>query len=634
MRLALEQLEPEKDMENFVREYGTGNAIPEPPTFVNYANTDAPPVSASRIVTRPSVFARSTQRVNRTAAAPPDDDAYDDTNHAGVGAGGSSVTSRSPPIDPSPLSRSATQKSTTATSPRSVTNGVNGHVSPSREPQRRQSIAPASAKPVAGDPVDPTVSNTQLVIGDRTFDVDPNKDPQQQKTSQAPTRRSPPAMEQDPLVKQMAELSTAAAASGTVRRNTIRREPPSSSVGSRRGTADSLSTPSTTTSASAAPRDFRNSAEVVVGSYQLAQTPSRSASPNPPKAVMAAPPPPSVPPSTSNMPVEQVVSGYQRPFPGEPRSRANSYVGPPPVVNQNPEQGIPRPTSRAGYPGVGTQSLVPRPPSPARGPSPTAVQPYNRGPPAPNAPPSNGPGALHRGMSISHRPVTPTNPVGIALGPDGRVVHDMMVQPVRQASYPQPAPPPPTQPPQLYPGYHETSRALTHPQQQQPPPQQPPSRNDYAVVAANPYGGGGAQPYNYGHPPAQQHPGYNDGYHGQYGQAPAPAQPYNAYGHYGHQQSQSVGHVATAGQQRYVGGNTNNAVGPGPGAVYRSTSPGMMRRSPSPAARGQPPTGTYTDDGRPILFYGASALFCFGGWTCADVCGGDSQGAVRLCRDD
>lgn len=600
MRLALEQLEPEKDMENFVRDYGTGNAIPEPPGFVNYANTDAPPVSSSRVTTRPANFARTTQRASRSNTLPPDDEPYDDTNRAGVGAGGNGAPSRSTPIDSSSLSRRGTQKSTGVPS---QTNGVNGHVSPSRDPQRRQSTASAIVKPpAAGDPVDPTVSNTQLVIGDRTFNVDPDKDPQQQKASQA--RTSPPVGEQDPLVKQMAELSTAA---GTARRNTIRRDGPTSPADSRRGTIDSLSTPSTTTTSSAAaPRDFRNSAEVVVGSYPLAQTPSRSASPNPPKAAFAAPPPPSIPPSASNIPVEQVVSGYQRPFPGEPRSRANSYVGPPPVLNQSQDLGVSRPTSRGGYPGVGTQSLVPRPPSPARGPSPTAVQPYNRGPPAPSAPPNNG--ALHRGMSVSHRPVTPTNPVGIVLGPDGRVVHDMMVQPVRQPShYPQPGPPPqPTQPPQPYSAY-DTSRALTH--AQQPPPQQaPPPRNDY-VVPANTYSG--AQPYTHG-----QHPSY-DGYHGQAYAQPPPAPAQTNYGGYGqvsrpgyHQQSQSVGHVATTQpqqqqqpqQQRYV----NNA-------VYRPTSPGM-RRSPSPAPpRGQPPpTGTYTDDGRPILFYGA----CEGG--CGD----------------
>lgn len=537
---------------------------------------------------RPSSFVRATQRVSRPATLAQEDEIHDDMNHAGVGAGGSGGPSRNATADAAPLSRSATQKST---NPRVQTNGINGHVSPSRDPQRRHSSA--LAKPTsAGDPIDPTVSNTQLVIGDRAWDVDPNKDPQaQQPKAGGQARTSPPVEEQDPLVIQMKRLGTTADASGPARRNTIRRDGPPP-----------------TKSPNAAPRDFRNSAEVVVGSYPIAQTPSRSASPKPPTAVFSVPPPPSVPPSSSNIPVEQVVSGYSRPFPGEPRSRANSNVGlPPPTVNQVPDQGASRPTSRAGYPGVGTQSLVARPTTPARNASPVAVQPYNnRGPPAPGAPPSHG--NLIRGPTVSYRPVTPTNPVGIALGPDGRVIQDRMAQPVRQpgSHYPQPGPPPqPTQPPQPYPGYHDDSRALTQqlPQQlQQPPPQAP--RNDYAVVAPNAYGGG-TQPYNYGHPP--QHPTYNDGYHLSYSQPqPPPPPPQPNHGvvtrpGYLQQQNQSALHVA--GYQLSTG--------------YRSTSP---RRSPSPALRGQPPppTGAYTDDGRPILFYGACFDACLG-VLCADL---------------
>ncbi|KAF9222396.1 hypothetical protein BS17DRAFT_708984 [Gyrodon lividus] len=576
MRLALEQLEPDKDMENFVRDYGTGNAIPEPPVFVNYANTDAPHVSSTRVATRPASFMRSSQRplVSRAAPLPQDDDPYDDTNHAGVGAGGGGP-SRSTPPESAALSRSATQRSTSG---RSQPNGVNGHVSPSRDPQRRNSVASALIKPTqetrgAGDPVDPTVSTTQLAIGNHTWDVDPNKDPQQQKASQL--RASPPAGEQDPLVKQMAELSTAAA-SGTGRRNTIRRDPPPSSIDSRKGTGDSLTAPSSGTSANFTNRDFRNSAEVVVGSYPLA--PSRSASPNPPKAVLVAPPPPSIPPSTSNIPVEQVVNSYARPFPGEPRSRANSYVGPP-IVNQNQDQVGPRPTSRGGYPGVGTQSLVPRVPSPARGASPTAVQSY-RGPSAPSTV------SLNRGVSISQRPVTPTNPVGIALGPDGRVVHDMMMQPVhRQPSshYGQlNGPPQPTQNPQSYSSYNEPNRAATHQPQQS-------LRNDYGAVAPSSYGG--PQSYgNYGHPP--QHPAYESQY-----QPPPPPPPsnYNNYGPIVRNPSSHVSHVQPQ-SQRYYGAPNNG--------VYRAPSPAVAR-SPSPGGlRGQPPpTGAYTDDGRPILFY-------------------------------
>ena len=146
MRFALEQLEPEKDMENFVHDYGTGNVIPEPPMFVNYANTDAPPVSSSRIVTRPSSFIRATQRPGHAATLGQDDEAYDDTNHAGVGAGSSGVPPRNTAADAAALSRSVTQKS--MTSPWSQVNGVNGYVSPTRDPQPQTPEHCSSGHPV------------------------------------------------------------------------------------------------------------------------------------------------------------------------------------------------------------------------------------------------------------------------------------------------------------------------------------------------------------------------------------------------------------------------------------------------------------------------------------------------------
>ncbi|KAG1740843.1 uncharacterized protein EDB91DRAFT_341376 [Suillus paluster] len=558
MRLALEQMEPEKEMENFVRDYATGSAIPESPAFVNYTNSDAVPSSSTRIATRPATFARISQRssAGRNAPPPEPEDAYDDTNHAGVGAIGGG--SRSSPTEPA-LVRSHTQKSQSG---RSQVNGVNGHVSPHRDAQpqvsqaqRRNSTASAlrPTQEPRGDMFDPMVSTTQLVIGGKTWDVDPNKDPQQQRGQ---IRTSPPVGENDPLVRQMAELSTAAqnlARRPTVRRDTLSGQDP------RRATTDSLITPSSATSVNSGNRDFRNSAEVVVGPYPLA--PSRSSSPNPPKPVLAAPPPPSLPPPSSNLPVEQVLNNYGRTFPGEQRSRsrANSYVGPPPLVNNNQTQdpnGV-RPTSRGGYPGVGTQNLGPQPPT----------------------------GSLVRVHSTSQRPVTPNNPVGIALGPDGRVVVDHMA-----------AQPPPRQPPyshaqpssaQPYPVYNNDSR--------QPQPQ---PRADYGTVA--PYSAPAPpQPYgNYNQPPPR--PQYDSQPVVPYQPPPPPSQSYNNYGPparnpsiASHPSQGAINHQHS--QQPYYGHNTN---------AYRAPSP-VVTRSPSPQLprHPAPPTGAYTDDGRPILFY-------------------------------
>jgi len=735
MRLALEQMEPEKEMENFVRDYSTGNAIPEPPTFINYANTDAPPVNHNRIVTRPALFARTSQRPPKSGAVSPLDegspfDIAGTANHAGVGAGGG------PSMEGSTMSRSGTQKSQSG---RSYANGVNGHVSPplrdgqpqliqiptqppsvqtqtqAPAPQRRNSAAsmlmrtsqPPSHRhsrsihsqshgPAYGpDPVDPSVSSTQLVIGNRAWDVDPSKDPQLQQSrpgangsvgqGPAPSRTSPPVTAgEDPLVKQMAELSTAAAASGsTGRRNTIvrrdvpplssplgtssRASPPGAGVVWSNDKGETLAMPASGPSST---RDFRNSAEIVVGGYPLA--PSRSASPNPvpPRAALAAPPsradssssPSSVSyPAASNIPVEQIVTNYQRPFPGEPgRSRANSIVGQPPLNPppssstsaliagggqglthspiQQQEPGT-RPTSRAGYPGIGTTSLVGRAPSPVR---PTsagagAMQPYNRAGPVVAA-------AAAAGNGGQQHSVAPSNPVGIALGPDGRVVHDQMAvqqrHPLHRPSsstggqvqtqgYP-PGPGPALTNHQMYgggagAGYGDGRMG------QVPPPSQPPSRNDYygAVVPSSAQGHGA-----YGHPthydthpsqynappppssyggnsgygPPARHPSVSGGGAGAYGggqyQQQQPPQNYHPQHQIVHGNNQPQQQQL---QMRYYGGGGNNGNN---GAGFRAPSPAVAR-SPSPQPpRGQhPPTCSYTDDGKPILFYGTSYPF-------------------------
>jgi hypothetical protein len=81
LRLALESFKPEKDQEGFVRDYGTGNAMPDFPQFVNYSSAEGAPFtfSASKVTSRPAQFTRVTQRFSRVAAAPqpqPDDEMY------------------------------------------------------------------------------------------------------------------------------------------------------------------------------------------------------------------------------------------------------------------------------------------------------------------------------------------------------------------------------------------------------------------------------------------------------------------------------------------------------------------------------------------------------------------------------
>ena len=47
-------MEVDRDMENFVRDYGTGSLIPDPPVFVDYSNPNTIPSSGQQITTHPA----------------------------------------------------------------------------------------------------------------------------------------------------------------------------------------------------------------------------------------------------------------------------------------------------------------------------------------------------------------------------------------------------------------------------------------------------------------------------------------------------------------------------------------------------------------------------------------------------
>ncbi|KAJ7647884.1 SH3 domain-containing protein [Roridomyces roridus] len=62
IRTVLDQLEPDKDVENFVHEYGTGNEIPDPPVFVPYPAQQPDGSSKPKPGTRPAQFERASGR--------------------------------------------------------------------------------------------------------------------------------------------------------------------------------------------------------------------------------------------------------------------------------------------------------------------------------------------------------------------------------------------------------------------------------------------------------------------------------------------------------------------------------------------------------------------------------------------
>ncbi|KAF8633413.1 hypothetical protein AX17_004584 [Amanita inopinata Kibby_2008] len=501
MRLALELLEPEKDMENFVRDYGTGNQVPDPPHFVNYNTPDAIPSSSARPTTRPAQFIRSSQRElpPRQASAPVEEEPV--VNAAGIGAGGG--LRRADTQNQVPLTRQSTQirNGNSTVSPQQHTPQVNGTSTSSgaassspeimSDPSfKRRSTAmyqagePSTSRtPVNHDPqaepIDPT-AETFIKVGSSAYKVDLTKDPQQPgpSNSRSSTLTSTrPEGSIDPLARQLEELKIAVQNSGSGRRNTIVKSPQDmktvqsyarKSMAEPIPSSSALSLPpsSSQTQAPTNNRDYRNSAEIVVGSHPSA---SRSTSPNPPMAAFMVPKPSGSPPGSEV--VQKVHSEYGQSLPGERRSisrsnsRRSSYVGPqagtsPTSVGQHFQQAqnLARPPSQMGHVGIGahgSRSASPQPPM-SRGPSPgPSRNSYIAPPPPPN---------INRAPS--------PNTVGISLDPSGRVLHDDMAHWYQK--HPQ------YQQPQPQPHQHQHQRGPSIVQQQ-------PQYSSPVNVAASPY---------------------------------------------------------------------------------------------------------------------------------------------------
>ncbi|RXW25003.1 hypothetical protein EST38_g857 [Candolleomyces aberdarensis] len=471
VRLALEQMEPEREMENFVRDYGTGNEMPNPPQFVNYNTPDAIPSSAIRPTTRPASFARSSTRelLPRETLEPIED--APPVNTAGVGAGGG--MRQSVALDPAALQRQDTRRN--SVSP------VNGHDHPyangtsqphqpvpSPEPPAATSPFSVQRKPTVStrtstsastsrfphdplaEPIDPN-AETYIKVGNSAYKVDLTRDPQQQLT--IPTNRSAPAspvkssspMKQDgsidPLQKQLQELQNVVSSTGSARRNTLHsRAPPEQKsvspapplpLGISQPTPNpvqkSLSPPvpnAAQRNRSPSPnRDYRNSADVVVGAHPSAPSPSRPVSPNPPTAAFMVPPP-------------------------------SAEVQPPGVAWDTLVSGLM----------VGLEATVPflNPEDPVR---------------APNASRNTLVSPAH---NIARAPSP--NSVGIALDPNGRVMHDELAHGYQQQqAHRQSQPPPQQQRMSQQPAPRYNPSPAPSPQQQ--PPQR---RNSYAPPAVSP----------------------------------------------------------------------------------------------------------------------------------------------------
>jgi hypothetical protein len=638
IRVALEGFEPQRDQEVFVRDYATGSAMPDPPGFVDYNSPDAVPSASARITSRPANFARQSQR-QRTGGAPlvppaPAPGSEDlAMNQAGIGSagGGYANGASSPPAPPH-------QAPPAAAPSRQLQQTTTGAGSQYRAP-------PAPADPDA-EPIGPN-SATMLKIGNQAYPVDLGTDPQQ---AQGMVRAKSPMVpngrvgdEMDPLRQQMAALRTGdggagpapAASSGSARRNSVYNPQPQAqqqalAQRNQTGAGSGLGLPNGADAAAARNRDYRNSAEFIVGAYPASPNSGGSATSGVPRANFM------LPPSQGGDGVaEEVVRDYGQSFPGERRlsrqnSRRSSFVGhspnpsvsghsqlqsPSPQPNQTPRQG--RPVSREGHAGIGANGRSASPGIPISRAASPALHPQQTGP-------------AHR---PSHTPSASTNSIGIALDPSGKVAVDAMADPyLRQQQQ---------QAPQRQPSQSQNwQQQQQQQQQQQAPPNQrrssfnaPPPQGQMVPYGAPPPGPSptyaAPPPAQQAPPPLQQYPqqvqrqptSYQPSPYAQPAYAPPPPPPQQQQPAYQpppqqyqpppqqqqQQQQYRPTHQSQSSQySQYGGGYQQRAPSPQPMAV--------APRSPSPQPPSQamaPPTGQYTEDGKPVLFYGSSLCRLF-----------------------
>jgi len=516
-------METEREIDNFVSLYGTGPQIPDPPTFINYQSPDATPSSAAQPTFRSANFIRSTARdvpVQLHRNIPPQEE--DLINIAGRGAGGGVPPRRTDTYpETNNLTGQPTQRNSVygalQQQQQPYANGVGP--SSSKKPHQNQitsitgsSVSPGvsatlAQRPMANttssqpqfshrptfsaydphtEPIDPT-TETYIKVGNNAYRVDPSKDPQMNPGasgggSGSASGASPSVTKQngiDPLQKHLEELQSGLSALGSNRRNTIRRQsagPPSENpvASSSRHNGNEMLSAGTVARSSAANspspaasgsglqqvRDYKNSAELVVGAPP--QTSSRPASPNPPVANFMIPKS-----SNGNYGAEvvtDVLADYHQHLPGERNNRRVSSAGGSGAgisghghslsVSSQQGQGLSRAPS-VGHAGIGAHGGNSRgnspQPSASRGPSPGPGEIVRLGNIS-GHPSQVSPQPQPQQHQLQHQPTqhlsqqkrnstlitspsnstpirdTSPNPVGIALDPNGRVSHDEMAQ--------------------------------------------------------------------------------------------------------------------------------------------------------------------------------------------------------------
>ncbi|KAL0955670.1 hypothetical protein HGRIS_001896 [Hohenbuehelia grisea] len=173
MRVALDQLEPEKDMEYFVQEYGTGNSIPDQPktgsTVVN--GTTSPSSSRSRI----AKFERKTDR------------------------------SDAPDYQPSPLVNvTAPAREIPSQKPVPQSQPPPPPVQQPPEPPAPAPTAVQPSRPPAGDPIDRNL----LRNGSQGDNLEPDAQSKRSGPSRGPSNETSPIINNAPPTRAMPSVNT------------------------------------------------------------------------------------------------------------------------------------------------------------------------------------------------------------------------------------------------------------------------------------------------------------------------------------------------------------------------------------------------------------------------------------------
>lgn len=446
VRVALENCDTPSDISDFIRQRGTGPAIPDPPEYINYAKGQPPPA-------RPSFRTANFQRVTTRVIQPPAPvqpfvpGTEANNTISNVSPASAAQNAPQPPGAPIQLPPKDTRNNGPPSGPGGGDVGAAIYPSAAAQPK-----PPADGPdPRNVDPQGPIDARADKRMSTKNFlartPSSARRDSGVNGSSAAPASMRP----SDPV----AAATTAAASSPVATGSTADEDPIAKALANLRARPGGKS-PTPGAVGAGTPSRASASYDPNYRTPSRQQQPNRAPSPvggiarpsSPSAAFMQAPQR-----AASPLPVEEVVGQYGQSFPGERRalSRQNSVASG--ISHRSAQPVSPSKSSSApqrakspgigdGFAGVGARG---RSPSPQPFGRPASRQQQHTRPPAAtsSAAPQNG----------GHAPARSQTPLGISLDASGSVTHDQMaaeymqragsIPPTQAASYQQL---PPSQP--------------------------------------------------------------------------------------------------------------------------------------------------------------------------------------------